>query len=425
MRVSKVSKSQRWASQSSKRPKGTYVQVYWTGDGGRRRTITLGYVSEHEAQEAVDTLQAHGPRLLDVRLTTGEVVPYDDPRAPTGVHVHDDDAVREASRTPPAPPPKRVKVSRHVEPIEAVEEVVEVHTKRRFDPAHLHLESYWKTIYWPARQVEVCAGTIKRELWYWEQRVLPALGKLKVREVTGHVLDRFLTSHADWSGSARRICLNAIRCLLKHAFETGVIPEVRVRPVKDSTKRSRSRPVALSSQEVSALLDAALSPAHRALFAYCVGQGLRPAEATALHWEDVDWARGRVRVRGTKNSLADRVVPLTPATLAELTPYWTGLGKPELGSAFLWRGRPIGDWKHSLHSAARRAGIETDASRRIFPYLLRHTFATGAALAGVPKIVTKELLGHSSTSDMLDTVYANPSLSQLQESVARMTRLGG
>lgn len=417
-----------WALQGAKRPKGRYYQAIW-GKGSKRRLVTLGYLSSPEAATALRRLQVRGDELVQLRLPGGELVTPDDDRASQGVPVYDDEQIRACTRgeLPKVKGKKGAKGAKASIPTFQVEEPggeSAASKTRRFDPARLSLSTYWETVYWPVRQREVCAGTVRRELWYWTQRVLPALGKVLLRDVSGHLLDRFLSSHSEWSGSARRICLNAVRCLLKYAAETGVIGEVKTRPVKGSTLRVRSRPVALSSSEVLALLAEAPSPAHRALWAYAVGQGLRPAEASTLRWDDVDWARGRLRVRGTKNVLADRVVPLTPATRGELEPYWRGLGCPQAGHAFLWRRRPIVEWGNALSAAAARAGLDQDG-RRIFPYLLRHTFATGACLAGVPKTAVKELLGHSSASEMLDLIYSNPSLGQLQESVSRLTRLGG
>jgi hypothetical protein len=55
----------------------------------------------------------------------------------------------------------------------------------------------------------------------------------------------------------------------------------------------------------------------------------------------------------------------------------------------------------------------------------RHTFATGCALSGIPKAVTREMLGHSEKSELLENAYTNPAFSQLADAMKAFTRLGG
>ncbi len=58
------------------------------------------------------------------------------------------------------------------------------------------------------------------------------------------------------------------------------------------------------------------------LFALCRFGGLRcPSEVLGLRWSDIQWERGRVKVRSPKTAKqgkAERVVPLFPELLAEL-----------------------------------------------------------------------------------------------------------
>ena len=100
---------------------------------------------------------------------------------------------------------------------------------------------------------------------------------------------------------------------------------------------------------------------------------------------------------------------------------WESLGRPTTGPCFTVRGKPILKWQVGFVGAAKRAGLDL----RIFPYLARHTFATGCALSGIPKAVTKEMLGHSEKSELLESAYTNPHSSQIAEAMQKLTRLGG
>ena len=73
-------------------------------------------------------------------------------------------------------------------------------------------------------------------------------------------------------------------------------------------------------------------------------------------------------------------------------------------------GLPLSSFKKALDTASRRADIEWDETgnkRRIFPYLLRHSFATLAATSNppVPLPVAQKVMRHTSSKLLLD-VYA-------------------
>lgn len=402
-----------WSLQSSTRPKGVYFQAVY-GRPPRRRVVTLGFLSQEDADHQLVCLRAHGAKAATVVLFDGTLVPFDDERASTGRPLYDDDSIRLIATSGV----ETQSWSEHFK-AEAVQTALSSGSI-----STLSLADYWRCVWAPVRKTESAPGTFERESWIWNRKLIPVLGTVAVGKLDGLTVERFLVGQTTWGGATKRLALNALRCALKYAVDVGALPQLpKLRPVKGSTKRTLPRPVALTAQEAKLLLVHAPSPAHRACWAYAMGQGLRPSEATCLDWSDVSWADQTVRVRGTKTSTSDRLVPLTPATLGELLPYWNRLGSPQAGPAFVWRGKPLGSWKRALDLACERAGFASD--RRVFPNLFRHTFATSAALAGLPKAITKELLGHSARSEMLELAYTNPNPVQVREALAGMTRLGG
>lgn len=156
-------------------------------------------------------------------------------------------------------------------------------------------------------------------------------------------------------------------------------------------------PDILSGSEIQRLLRAkGTDIKHRTWVALLYGAGLRVSELLALKVSDIDSQRMVVHVRDTK-SRYDRVVPLAPRMLQMLRVYWTARqpqgvllfpapdGKSQLK-------RDIVRW--AVHKAARLAGI----NKKVYPHLLRHTFATHLMELGTDIRTVQILLGHRSLS---------------------------
>ena len=149
-----------------------------------------------------------------------------------------------------------------------------------------------------------------------------------------------------------------------------------------------------SGQQVRALLDAAPSLKHRAMFMLLYGAGLRVSEVLALTTADVDSARMVLHIRDTKNR-HDRIVPLPRPALDALRAYWKEerpsgpmLIEGRCGRETLTRGAV----NQAISRAARKAGI----LHRVYPHLLRHAFATHMLELGGDLRTVQILLGHRS-----------------------------
>jgi site-specific recombinase XerD len=124
------------------------------------------------------------------------------------------------------------------------------------------------------------------------------------------------------------------------------------------------------------------------------GSGLRVAELCGLHPNDVDLARGLVRVLGKGSKT--RQVPLSQPAVEAVRAYlaggrtWFEVDRSPADALFLnRRGNPLGprDVRRILD---RRAASPTH------PHALRHTFATHLLDGGADLRVVQELLGHAS-----------------------------
>lgn len=253
------------------------------------------------------------------------------------------------------------------------------------------------------------AATWKRESWWWTKRILPSLGSIRLCDLDTATWTAFLDT-LKIGGRSKALCQTAYRTALTHAAEDlHWIPEVhRFEDIAGSTKRSLDEPEPMTADEVAKFLSATTTDTHRAMFAVQIGQGLRPSEVIRIRWEDIDWGKRILDVRGTKNDLADAKVGLTPLSFRELHAYWTKLGCPSVGVAFL-KTRGTGPFAmfpdSAFYSAAKKSGLNDERTRGLFPYVARHSFATIAATSGIDRAHTKSMMRHSRKSTVLEEAY--------------------
>ena len=164
-----------------------------------------------------------------------------------------------------------------------------------------------------------------------------------------------------------------------------------------------TRPAEVYTQDEVARLVRACSrrsltgPRNRALIVLLFQVGLRISEALALREKDIDVTRGVLTVLHGKGD-RQRTLGVDVGTLAELHQWlaWRAArGIRDPAPVFCTKtGQP---WAPSavralLPKLARRAGI----TKRVHPHGLRHSFAFGLAMRGVPVHVIQAAMGHAS-----------------------------
>jgi len=137
-----------------------------------------------------------------------------------------------------------------------------------------------------------------------------------------------------------------------------------------------------------------LAPHRAAHVAFIVATGARKSEAEKAHRSDVDWARGVVRVRGTKTETADDEVPITSLTERYLRAALENApGKERLFLAW-------GKYHRDIHAACVRAGVDSFS-----PNDLRRAFGKWHRAAGVSVELVSKMLRHT-TDKLAQTTYA-------------------
>lgn len=206
------------------------------------------------------------------------------------------------------------------------------------------------------------------------------------------------------SGNTKRLHRGAVQACLKYAYRQRHIPELpdlaRFR-IEGSTKTVTKKPDPLTLEELMRMMEVSRD-VHRCLWAVGAGEGLRPGELVGLDWEDVDWERRLLTVRGSKTEASHARIPLTPLAFRELRRWEAACGKKE-GPIFVVGGKRIREFKTAIKSAAEGAGIE----RRVYPYLLRDSFASIAWSLGIEMDAARRVMRHVDER-MLMQVYCRP-----------------
>jgi integrase len=267
------------------------------------------------------------------------------------------------------------------------------------DPAPT-LETFWpRFMEGHARANQEKPSSIETRERIWKNHLQPALGKLRLDEITDEQIARLKGLLSEKKPKTVNNVLTTINKLLKVAVDWRVVPGLpcRVRLLKSA------KPVVefYESAEFEKLVSAAAKVDPRTHIAVLLGgdAGLRLGEILGLEWTDVEFTRSLLKVQRAvyENSVTlpkggkPRVVPMT-SRLAEAIQAHSHLRGPRV----LYRndGRPGTKWwlKWMLDVAERRAGLRKGG--RI--HILRHTFCSRLASLNVPMLSIKELAGHVS-----------------------------
>ncbi len=140
-----------------------------------------------------------------------------------------------------------------------------------------------------------------------------------------------------------------------------------------------------------------IEPAFRPMSYFMLVTGSRFREATLLEWKEVDFNRNAVGFVLTKSRRA-REVSLGNDMMAWMTVHRAN-GRYVFGTR---RGNPrVNNVNKTMISASKRAGL----TRHVHPHLLRHTFGTYLAFAGVSPYRLQALLGHADLNTTMNYVH--------------------
>lgn len=158
-------------------------------------------------------------------------------------------------------------------------------------------------------------------------------------------------------------------------------------------KRPKTLPVVLSRNEVDRLIQCTANLKHRTFLMTLYSGGLRFSEAANLRLPDIDSDRMMLRVACGKGK-KERLVPLSPRLLKELRVYWKKYKPTDLLFPGKMPGKSYADT--SIQKAMKVSAVKAGIKKRVYPHVLRHSYATGLLEAGVDLMTISKLLGHAS-----------------------------
>ena len=275
------------------------------------------------------------------------------------------------------------------------------------------------------------------DLQYTLRAIVKGIGDKPLSQIRIVKIQEYLNSLTDYSDSTIKKRYDFTKQLFHHAYRNGCTPtdysEDLTRPKGVATKNGRS----LTDQERSVLLS--VLKGHRGelfckLILYC---GLRPSEAQALQWKDIDSKRLTISVSKSMKRDGSIGPPKTPSAYREvpipfhLVPLLKNRGEP-FGYLFTrnltWRRRMWDNVKREMNLAM---GCYTYRNKLVPPfpladdftlYNLRHTYCTDLERKGVPINIASRLMGHSNIS-ITSKVYTHASDEALE--IARKLINGG
>lgn len=171
----------------------------------------------------------------------------------------------------------------------------------------------------------------------------------------------------------------------------------------ETPRLDRRLPEVLTIAEVIRILEAPdveipVGLRDRAILEVLYGAGLRVSELINLKIEDVFFEENVLRILGKGDK--ERVTPLGGEALHWLK-YYLGITRPMVAKGlesrsqvFLNRfGKPFS--RMGIYNIVRKYADETGSSKRVYPHIFRHSFATHLLENGADLRAVQEMLGHS------------------------------
>lgn len=303
-------------------------------------------------------------------------------------------------------------------------------------PKEIQVNEWFNTWIDEYKSLQCKSQTIRLYRNNYKRYIQGPIGKKKVTDVKPAVLQKIIND-LHKSGYSRTV-ITSVQTIIKGMFLQALRDSIIINdPAKNLTlpkfrqmKRLERR--GMSKEEMALFLQYAEDSAYYDYYRLALCTGLRINEAFALQWDDIDWKRKMICIKGTlvyesgqgvrkdstKTTAGFREIPMIDVSEALLKSLRKKRAKTRISLGTNWKERKgledlvlFNAFGSSLCDTNVRKDINRIAERingdgikfaHITPHTFRHTFATRGLEAGIPLKVMQTILGHSSLSMTAD-----------------------
>ena len=213
--------------------------------------------------------------------------------------------------------------------------------------------------------------------------------------------------------------LSALRSFYNYLIQRDLI-SVNPLMAVSSPKLDKKLPSFLSGEEVVRMLETPdsatpLGQRDRAILELLYASGLRVSEIAKLDLDNMNLSTLEVRVRGKRSK--ERVVLIGKPAVAALELYLRE-GRQQLLAGYRTEALFVNRYgrrlsQRSIQKAISRYAVAAGLDKRVFPHMVRHSFATHLLDGGADLRVVQELLGHANLTTT--QIYTHVTQSQARK----------
>lgn len=214
--------------------------------------------------------------------------------------------------------------------------------------------------------------------------------------------------------------LDALRAILNLAIEWEYLKHNPLTKVKRLKEDDRKPLRFLTIEECRKFLDACPSELYPAYFTF-LHTGMRKAELEHIQWENVDFKRRIIEIRGKGNwqpKTGQREIPMS-SDLFEILLELKKLSKDVSKTAYVFNIRESGHSHNRLRRELIKIANIAEIENLTMIHTLRHTFASNLVMKGVDLPTVMKLMGHSDIQTTM--IYAHLAPDHLADAVNKLS----